>query len=345
MFARWWCVTSPKLPFANGWYRVATSDEIVPGAVLPLRFFGRELVLLRTAAGDARVLDAFCPHLGAHFGYGGVVEGETIVCPFHGWRFSDDGVCVNVPYAKTPPPLVGKKCIRSWPVTERNQCIYVWYHARGQSPAYEVQAIPELAAPDEWTDMVWKQWTIRCQAIDVVENLFDVAHVKPVHKSDADVQCQFDGYRSVITANPAGRRRHGTVLTYLNGPGQGWSRHDQLLPFLVLTHVTPIDHEQVVWHIGVTISRAKNRDKDSIKAWIVNVVHHLAEQDIPIFEHKVHRVSPPLCEEDALIGDFRAWYQQFCDEPAREVTPQFARADVAEMGASIVHTFLRAGDE
>ena len=67
-----------RYPFSStpdGWYAVATSAEIAPGRVRPLRYFGEDLVLYRTASGEARVTEAHCPHLGAHFGHGGTVEG------------------------------------------------------------------------------------------------------------------------------------------------------------------------------------------------------------------------------------------------------------------------------
>ena len=74
----------------NGWFIVARSDELAPGEMRPLYAFGRDLVLFRTEGGEARLLDAHCPHLGAHLAVGGRVEGECIRCPFHGWRFDGD---------------------------------------------------------------------------------------------------------------------------------------------------------------------------------------------------------------------------------------------------------------
>jgi Rieske 2Fe-2S protein len=43
--------------------------------------------------------------MGARLGYGGVVEGEGIRCPFHAWHFGVDGRCDDVPYdrARRPP--------------------------------------------------------------------------------------------------------------------------------------------------------------------------------------------------------------------------------------------------
>ncbi|MEN3271267.1 MAG: hypothetical protein V7636_28, partial [Actinomycetota bacterium] len=65
----------PMSPYPTGWYLLAESKDVQPGDVLPIEYFGKELVLFRTEAGEAVVLDAHCPHLGAHLGYGGTVEG------------------------------------------------------------------------------------------------------------------------------------------------------------------------------------------------------------------------------------------------------------------------------
>jgi len=77
-----------------GWYSVARSHELAIGEVKPVKAFDRELVLYRTRSGEAVVQDAFCPHLGAHLGHKGRVVGESIRCPFHGWRYGTDGQCV-----------------------------------------------------------------------------------------------------------------------------------------------------------------------------------------------------------------------------------------------------------
>ena len=94
------------LPIPNGWFAVAWSRELHAGDVRPIHYFGQDMVLFRTRSGQARVLDAFCPHLGAHLGYGGRVMGETVRCPFHGWQYDGTtGDCVHIPYCeKIPPP-------------------------------------------------------------------------------------------------------------------------------------------------------------------------------------------------------------------------------------------------
>src|SRR5689334_821676 len=92
------------MPIPNSWFHMVWSHELRPGEVKRLRYFGRELVCFRGQDGAPHVLDAYCPHLGAHLGVGGCVKENTVVCPFHGWRFDGDGLCVDVPYAKKHVP-------------------------------------------------------------------------------------------------------------------------------------------------------------------------------------------------------------------------------------------------
>ena len=64
------------MPMPFGWFQVAWSDEVPVGTSVPLYYFGRHLVAWRDESGEAHVWDAFCPHLGAHLGHGGKVEGD-----------------------------------------------------------------------------------------------------------------------------------------------------------------------------------------------------------------------------------------------------------------------------
>ena len=71
----------PFTPYPNGWYRVALGSEVKRGRIVNLQVFGRELIAYRGDDGVAHVLDAHCPHLGAHLGHGGKVVGNAVECP------------------------------------------------------------------------------------------------------------------------------------------------------------------------------------------------------------------------------------------------------------------------
>ena len=110
----------------------------------PSRWLARDLVIWRGEDGAAHVMDAYCPHMGAHLGYGGRVEGCNLVCPYHWWEYDGDGANVRIPYADRPN---GKARVRSYPTIDRNGLIMFWYHPNGDPPAWDVPEIPELSDP------------------------------------------------------------------------------------------------------------------------------------------------------------------------------------------------------
>src|SRR5689334_7336146 len=105
----------PFPSYPHGWFAVAFSDDLPPGAVKTVHYFGRDVVLFRTESGVLSAVDKTCPHLGAHLG-GGRVEGECLRCPFHAWAFGPDGRVTDVPYAPKIPP---KARAKTWPSDER----------------------------------------------------------------------------------------------------------------------------------------------------------------------------------------------------------------------------------
>jgi phenylpropionate dioxygenase-like ring-hydroxylating dioxygenase large terminal subunit len=111
------------VPF--GWFCVGYPEDFPTGEPKALFYFDRHLVAWRDETGELHVQDPFCPHLGAHLGHGGKVEGCEIVCPFHGWKFDAEGVNTDIPYSER----VNKKgTLRTYRVVERNDLCFAWYH-------------------------------------------------------------------------------------------------------------------------------------------------------------------------------------------------------------------------
>ena len=80
--------------FPRGWFMIADATEVTD-RVLPLRFFGQELALYRGEDGQTILHSAICPHMGTNIARNstsyvvidGQIEGNSIRCPYHGWRF------------------------------------------------------------------------------------------------------------------------------------------------------------------------------------------------------------------------------------------------------------------
>ena len=299
----------------DGWYGVGTSDEVPAGAVRPLRFFGRDLVWFRGEDGAARVFDAHCPHLGAHLGHGGPVEGGGGRCPFHGWRYDGDGICVEVPYAKRIPP---KARLRAWQVVERNGLVFVWRHAAGAAPSWEVPDVPELR-DDAWTAPERREWIIRSTAQEMAENSVDPAHFRFVHKTNTVPETETAEIRDhllhVVSSNrvatPRGEQR-GRIEIQAHGFGLGVTRFSGIADLLVVTSGSPIDEERTHTRLQFAVRKLPNSDatRGVGKAFIAEIERQFT-QDIPIWENKIHLEHPLLVEGEAEIALLRRWATQF----------------------------------
>lgn len=77
------------------WWPLDTLENLTPGRVHRYTVDDVELIARRDAGGGVRVYDAFCPHQGAHLGFGGVIDHDCLRCPFHGFYFDAEGRCIG----------------------------------------------------------------------------------------------------------------------------------------------------------------------------------------------------------------------------------------------------------
>lgn len=301
------------MPYPNSWYAVAHSEDLRPGATRRLKYLGRELVAFRGQDGKASVLDAYCPHLGAHLGVGGKVVDGTLVCPFHGWRFASDGKCVEAPYAKKTP-----RCsVGAWHTVERNGLVWIWYHALGSPPEFELPTLAEYQHK-EWTPYRRFGWTVASHGQEMAENAVDSAHFLYVHGTlgvpEVHTEVLPDCFHALNTSK---NRRFGmTVSTTVDVrvfmPGMSAIRFNELAEILLVASTTPIDEEHIEQRFLFTARRKGNPVmRKFVSTMFMREVARQFEQDLPIWENKVHLTKPVLCDGDGPIWQFRKWYQRF----------------------------------
>lgn len=302
------------LPVPNGWFAVATSAEVPPGHVHNAHYFGRDLVVFRTEAGEPCVLDAYCPHLGAHLGVGagapesvepgpGKVVGDCIECPFHGWRFDRTGSCVEIPYGSGRVPPQAR--VRGYPTVERAGLIFAWHHLHDEPPGWELPHLEEHGHPD-WVGPVVTDRHIATSLQDVTENDQDTVHFVYVHGAEEipRQETEFSGrIRRTVGIRPDGsemiRETHQLGFGILRVPG--------LVTFVFAS--SPVDaehtHQRWVFHypraVGDDVGRA------TIDAFAKSGIY----QDIPIWNHKWYRAKPLLVDGDGPILQYRRWARQF----------------------------------
>jgi nitrite reductase/ring-hydroxylating ferredoxin subunit len=312
-----------RYPFSsspNGWFSLGAGAALAPGDVRPVSYLGRDLVLFRGDDGTARVFGAHCPHLGAHLGFGGRVCGDGIACPFHGWRFDGDGRLVDVPGLDRTP----RASAQAWPVCERNGRIFIWHHAGGTLPSYEVIGY----RPDEanWTPWRSNTYRVRVHVQDLTENIIDRSHFSAVHDMTTPevdhFEVRFDGVSMVVeqslkvTALDVGGYEIQTTSTTC-GPGivaVEVSQH----PIEMLTYITqtPIDEEFTEVNLAFSMKALPDeKATESISELNDRITNEQFAQDVPIWEHKVYRERPMITKIDGPVLQYRRWFRQFYSDP------------------------------
>ncbi|MCZ6782657.1 MAG: Rieske 2Fe-2S domain-containing protein [Proteobacteria bacterium] len=304
-----------ELPIPNGWFALAFSSDLVPGDVKRIRYFDRELVLYRGRSGEAAVLDGYCAHLGAHLGEGGRVVGDSIRCPFHGWRYDASGACVEIPYCKRIPP---RARVRAWDVVERNQMIFAWHHAEGKPPDWDVPTMPEFDDPD-WTEPRRFELEVPVHMQEMAENNCDPIHFQFVHGAlevpeSSEMSYGEDGRFFRISSTNRHETPAGTFEIELERDTWGIGLSSVRMKgipnagLLMFSSTAPVDSRNAHsrWLFTVSRDMADLVGEEFIKGMSEGVL-----QDIRIWKHKIHRADPVLCEADRYLAEFRRWARQF----------------------------------
>ncbi|MBI5201377.1 MAG: aromatic ring-hydroxylating dioxygenase subunit alpha [Elusimicrobia bacterium] len=158
----------------EGWYWGLRSDELKAGQARALNLMGRELVLYRGENGAVSAMDAYCSHMGAHLGEGWV-QGDSIRCVFHYWKYGPDGACTEAPcFTGKPPASVRQK---TFPVEEKYGLIWIW---AGKAPRYPVPCPPELEG-QELDFRMGRAFRKNCHPHVLLINAIDENHFASVH--------------------------------------------------------------------------------------------------------------------------------------------------------------------
>lgn len=304
---------APLPEFPNGWFGIGFASDLEPQEVRALNLFGQDVVLYRGRSGEAHLLDAYCPHLGAHLGHGGKVAGENVVCPFHAWSFDGTGQCTNVPYSDEIPADSG---IRAWPLRERNGLLFAWYHAEGKEPDWEISELPEFSDPGH------RIAGIRCTHFtshvqDVVENGVDLPHFRVVHQWDADqVEWSTHGpeYRMAyrIETMRDKKRDAPEIHSTTQGPGYTFTTFAGSLRGVSTHAMTQV--EPGVFQLLQIYVYHKDIPDDACEAAMEGSSYEWAS-DIPIWENKKILLKPLLTADDGPVSAYRRWFNQFYSTP------------------------------
>jgi phenylpropionate dioxygenase-like ring-hydroxylating dioxygenase large terminal subunit len=163
------------------WYVIGWSHEIVRGAILARRALDRDLVLWRSSNSKLHCWLDLCIHRGAKLSLGIIQNCETggagdcLICPYHGWKYAESGLCIGIPsQPDLEPPAKARAQI--FQVEERYGAIWV---CLGESAA----GLPEFQIGESvgFRTLHAGPYKFRALGPRLVENFLDVAHLGIVH--------------------------------------------------------------------------------------------------------------------------------------------------------------------
>ena len=300
-----------------GWMQVAFADDLDTD-VHPVDVGDRALVAVRTELGH-RVFDGRCPHRGAHLGHGGTVDGDVLVCPFHGHRVhlgaaDRAGFCIQEHRAVRASAglfvLMGGSPDTG--LADRLSELDRTHHVRSAFAQ-------EVAVPPEY----------------VIENVFDADHFANVHGVER---------RPVLNAeeSPTGSLKvTGTLeLARRNkwqdtaAPGATDEVPDAAAGFVaevfsptvvvtalghaddapvVITSATPRRDGGCLARVSVALPRHRDTGAPTVRelSSLVSGSRTAFQQDAVVWDHLDTTVTPQYVASDALVVTYREFCQRF----------------------------------
>ena len=238
----------------NRWWPVVAS-WMVTDTPLGLTRLGEKIVLWRDKDDSVHCVEDRCPHRGARLSMGWNL-GDRIACWYHGVEVGGDGVVKDVP-AVGECPLVGEKCIKSYPVFEHRGGIFAWFGDELHEEAGEFD-MPEEFVSDEWGAMLCTaHWN--CNWTYAVDNVMDPMHGAYLHavshsmaEGDLEAKMQIDKTDTGFIFGKSDQRDVNFDWIEWADTGAFWLRVSPLPyrqaagpggNFGIIGFVTPIDEE------------------------------------------------------------------------------------------------------
>ena len=280
------------------WQPVYLSRNLKLNRAVPLKILGDEFTLYRDAAGVAHVVGAFCPHRNTRLSIG-IVDGESIRCFYHGWKFHHSGKCTEQP---AEDGFVGSHSIESYPTFEYIGLVFCYFGPGDppERPRFDVFASDAYIDVDESI----RNWTF----FDQLENSVDEVHFNFVHRRSKFTDVGLNREIPRLSAEETeygilriGRRgdkvRHSHILmpncmySMVFEPYKGWVEH--------LAWRVPIDENT---HVSFMVEAIHLSGSDLDKCLETIEKNHHTLSDLPSAEEMIKKCLNGELHVDEIEG-------------------------------------------
>jgi len=165
-------INQPDASIVDRWHPALPSERL--GAEpISVQVLGVKIALFRIK-GEAVAFRDLCIHRGVPLSLGRV-EGDRVVCPYHGWSYDACGSCVRIPAQPKGKAIPEKARVTTYRTVEQEGLIWISF---GQPIG------PPLSLPafDGFRRVLCAPYEVQAAAPRVIENFLDVSHLMFVHE-------------------------------------------------------------------------------------------------------------------------------------------------------------------
>jgi phenylpropionate dioxygenase-like ring-hydroxylating dioxygenase large terminal subunit len=310
----------------NDWHPVASVQQLAHQPLLAVRLLGQDLLLWSAPAGaGVQAWQDLCLHRGTRLSTGTLQDG-CVVCPYHGWRYNADGLCISIPAhpGQVPP---AKARVQAYRVQIRYGLVWVCLG----TPIDEIAPFPEWESPGYASAVCGPFAHVRANGPRLIENYLDAAHFPFVHEGvlgdprrpeigDYEARITTNGLESdpiaVYQPDPFGGAPGKVTYTYhaYRPLTAHFTKHMPAATNGMMLTITPHDElDSTAWFLVATTART---DSAKLQAEYTPRIGAIFEEDRAIVESQRPELLPlDLQAELHLKSDrvaiaYRTWLRQ-----------------------------------
>jgi len=218
-------LSEESFSWTKQWYPVAVAKLIDPTRPNAIQLLGKDLVVWLDHLGEWRCFEDRCPHRAAPLSEGKIWPedgaGGTLMCSYHGWKFTGDGKCVKIPQAASIEAEQRgcssfRACATTYPTAEAQGLIWVWgesgSHAQEESASKPIPIDKRLEAATKKEEKIFNIFPLFQRDLPydyqtLLENVADPAHVPFSHhkvQGNRD-KVKYGDYELALQPNTPGR--------------------------------------------------------------------------------------------------------------------------------------------
>ena len=159
------------------WHPVATASDLTEEKrAKSVQVLGEELVVYRDLSGEYACLADHCAHRGCSLYYG-FIEENGIRCAYHGWKYDNQGRCVEQPFEPKDSTYKERIVQQSYPIERLGGLLWIYM---GPQPA---PLLPrwDVLVRDDGAHSLQVHSVLNCNWLQPQENSLDTVHTQYLH--------------------------------------------------------------------------------------------------------------------------------------------------------------------